>query len=300
MYDYVASLPSTDLVIFTWQGGLTNYSGNTLVSFRSTLNLIGGSGPAKSTLSTPHCWSAATDQCGNNLPSPYTTPPACWQTSYSFPSFSVIGVPGLQVGQAWRETASQNGGNGAIVGYLTQGNTGGAIPGHSNYTVINGGAEAYEAVDTCAPPNCDVQIGYPADPQLGLPADAHFATYPSPGPNGMQVLELDRTTLKPLLNTTVTTQATLLSALSYAGGQQQVGGFVGSMDDQRLVIIRSVGNGQVSYASGGGPTSQSPLWQYIDELGGTPDPAEYRHDRLLQVRAGWHGHQAAVAQRLGA
>jgi hypothetical protein len=273
MYDYVASLPPTDLVIFTWQGGLANYNGNTLVSFRSTLNLIGGSAPAKSTLSTSNCWSGATDQCGNNLPV-NTTPPASWQTSYSFPSFSVIGVPTTPVGQAWRATATQSGTpSGGIVGYLTQGNTGGGAAGLSDYTVINGGADAYEAVDTCAPPNCDVQIGYPADDVLDLPADAAFKTYPnpSPGQNGMQVLELDRTTLKPILDTTATTQAALQSALSYAGGQQQVGEFVGSMDDQRLVIIRSVGTGQVSGLSGGGPASQAPLWHYVDELGGTPD-----------------------------
>jgi hypothetical protein len=252
MYDYVASLPTTDLVIFTWQGGLTNYNGNTLVSFRSTLNLIGGSAPAKSRLSTPNCWSGATDQCANGS----------WQTDYSFPSFSVIGVPGMQVGQAWRETAAQAGGQaGRIAGYLTQGSDQSTAPG--SYTVVNGGADQYEAVNTCAPPDCAVQVGYPGD--------AHYATYPSPGANGFQVLELDRTTLAPLLNRTVTTQADLLSALSYAGGQQQVGQFVSSMDDQRLVIIRSVGNGLVEGRSGGGPTSPSPLFQYVDELGGTPD-----------------------------
>ena len=267
MYDYVASLPSTDLVIFTWQGGLTNYNGNTLVSFRSTVNLIGGSVPAKSTLSTPHCWSGATDQCGNNLPV-NTTPPASWQISYTFPSFSVIGVPGLQVGQAWRETASQNGGNGAIVGYLTRGNTGGTTPEQSDYTVINGGTDAYEAVNTCAGANCDVQIGYPADPQLGLPADAHFASYPSPGPNGLHIVAVDRTSLAPILNRTVTTASDLLSALTAAGVQQQVGTFVGSMDDQRLVIIQTVGNG---YVSGLGGAGVAPLFQYVDELGGTPD-----------------------------
>ncbi len=65
----------------------------------------------------------------------------------------------------------------------------------------------------------------------------------APGPNGLQVLELDRTTLAPIVNRTVTTEADFLSALTAAGGQQRVGHVVGSLDDQRLVIIRSVGDG---------------------------------------------------------
>ena len=37
------------------------------------------------------------------------------------------------------------------------------------------------------------------------------------------------------------------------------------MDDQRLIIIQSVGNGQVS------GKAATPLVQYLDELGGPPD-----------------------------
>jgi hypothetical protein len=259
---FLNSLSSSDLVIVTtatgWPKGYYVPGQPQLASLDSALRKIGGSVPARWTLSASHCWSGATDQCANSS----------WQrgsyygsSSTASASFTEIGVPGMQVGQAWRATEVQNGGEeGRIVGYLTQG-TDQTTP--SAYTVINGGPADYEAVDTCAPPDCDVQIGYPGD--------AHYATYPSPGPNGFQVLELDRTTLAPLLNRTVTTEADLLSALSYAGGQQQLGHFVGSMDDQRLVIIRSVGDGYVGGQSGGGPTSQAPLLQYIDELGGTPD-----------------------------
>jgi len=48
---------------------------------------------------------------------------ASWQQGdFDGGSFSVIGVGGLAVGQAWRETAAQTGNQGGnIVGYFTQG-----------------------------------------------------------------------------------------------------------------------------------------------------------------------------------
>ncbi|MBV8954787.1 MAG: hypothetical protein JO179_11660, partial [Solirubrobacterales bacterium] len=266
--------PSTELAIVTHPASLGSLPSNGLSSLDTGLRAIGGSLPAKWTLSYPHCWPGATDQCGKNLPV-NTTPPAVWQNGgYNGGSFSVIGVPGLQVGQAWRATAAQSGtSEGRIAGYLTRGNTGGDSASFSDYTVINGGADQYEAVTTCAPPNCAVQVGYPAlqignPPVVDLPADAHFATYPSPGPNGFHVVILDRTTLALILNRTVTSAADLLSALTAAGGQQGVGHVVGSINDQRLVIMQTVGNG---FLSGLGGAGLAPLFQYIDELGGTPD-----------------------------
>ena len=224
MQAYFKSLPSSDLVIVTHSGTESQapLPSDSLPDLDAALHMIGGSLPARWTLSTPNCWSGATDQCGQYASQPGQAYKPIWQRGdYDGGSFSVIGVPGLAQGQAWRATALQSGArDGAIRGYFTRGTDQGSA---SYYTVINGGPDQYEAVDTCAPPNCDVQIGYPADPQLGLPASPHFATYPSPGPNGMQVLELDRTTLAPIVNRTVTTQADLLSALTAAGGQQHVG-----------------------------------------------------------------------------
>jgi hypothetical protein len=264
MQGYFQSLPNSDLVIVTHTGteSAAALPSDSLPALDSALHAIGGSLAARWTLSTPHCWSGGTDQCGHYGSNPSQVVKPTWQRGdYDGGSFSAIGVPGLAVGQAWRETAVQTGAqNGAISGYFTRGTDQGSA---SDYTVINGGADQYEAVDTCAPPNCDVQIGYPGDP--------HYRTYPAPGPNGLQVLELDRTRLAPIVNRTVTTEGDLLDALTAAGGQQGVGHVVGSIDDQRLVIIRSVGDGRLSGLGGGGPTSQAPLLQYIDELGGTPD-----------------------------
>ena len=83
--------------------------------------------------------------------------------------------------------------------------------------------------------------------------------------SGFQVVVLDRTTLSPIVNRTVTTPADLLAAITAPGGQQSTGHFSGAMDDQRLVIVRSLKNGALT----GAPTRQ--LLQAIDQLGGTPD-----------------------------
>ena len=321
---YLQGLPSTDLAIVTHPVSLGSLPSDGLSSLDAGLRKIGGSLPAKWTLSTPHCWSGATDQCGKNLPSPYTTPAAVWQNGgFNGGSFSVIGVPGLQVGQAWRATAAQTGtSDGRIAGYLTRGNTGGTSPGLSDYTVINGGPDQYGSVDTCSndpghPQPCSVRIGSTVtgtvtagsttitdvSPRLntsapstiegpGVPSSVIVASGPStltlsqpatasatnvaltvnsyydPGPNGFHVVILDRTTLAPILNQTVTSAPDLLNALTAAGGQQGVGHFVGSMNDQRLVIIQTVGNGFLTGLSGSGV---APLFQYTDELGGTPD-----------------------------
>jgi hypothetical protein len=254
-------LPSTDLVIITHPGHTGELPSNSLPSLDDALHKIGGSLPAKWTLSRGDCWSGATNNCTwvhKDHRGRYHHETASWQRGdFDDGSFSVIGVPGLAVGQAWRETAVQVGSqNGRIDGYLTPGT---AITGGTRYyTVVNGGADQYVPVNTCAPPNfpggCVVRIGDKSYP-------------PVAGASGLQVVEVDRTTLTPIVNRTVNTAAGLLSALTSPGGQQRVGHVVGSMSDQRLVIIRSVGDGYVSGISG----AQAPLLQYIDELGGTPD-----------------------------
>ncbi len=100
---------------------------------------------------------------------------------------------------------------------------------------------------------------------------------PPPAPNGLHVVILDRTTLRLILNQTVTNTTDLLSALRTTGPYATVGHFLPSpgMDDQRLVIIQSVGD---SYFSSKATT---PLLQYLDELGGTPD-------LLLDTMTGHH------------
>ena len=91
-------------------------------------------------------------------------------------------------------------------------------------------------------------------------------SYPA-GANGLHVVALDRTTLAPILNQTVTNTTDLHTALTTTGPYATVGHFLPSpgMDDQRLVIIQSVGNGEVT------GTATTSLLQDLDELGGTPD-----------------------------
>ncbi len=247
-------LPDSDFAIITHPGQTDALPPDTLANLDTALRKIGGTLPARWTLSQPDCWSGATDNCVWHTSNGNVT--ATWQRdSTDGDSFTVIGVHGLQAGQAWRESATQTGAqDGAISGYLTRGTDKDSV---TNYTVINGGSTQYEAVETCAPPSCDVQVGYPDDPNV--------RTYPASAANGFQIVEVDRTTLDPILNLTVTTAQELLDALSSNGGQQHVGHFVGAMDDQRLIIIRSVGDGILS-----GPASTS-LLQYIDQLGGTPE-----------------------------
>ena len=191
MQAYFKSLPSSDLVIVTHSGTESQapLPSDSLPDLDAALHMIGGSLPARWTLSTPNCWSGATDQCGQYASQPGQAYKPIWQRGdYDGGSFSVIGVPGLAQGQAWRATALQSGArDGANRRLLHAGNRSGQrqrLHGDQRWTrPVRGGRYL-------RPPNCDVQIGYPADPQLGLPASPHFATYPSPGPNGMQVLEL--------------------------------------------------------------------------------------------------------------
>ena len=97
---------------------------------------------------------------------------------------------------------------------------------------------------------------------------------PGADANGLHVVTLYRATLAPFLNQTVTNTTDLLSVLSNAGPAQFVGHYVPPLDghspgrvftDQRLIVIQSVGNGHVT------GTATTPLLQYLDELGGTPD-----------------------------
>jgi hypothetical protein len=121
-------------------------------------------------------------------------------------------------------------------------------------------------IDTCFDPanpanlndsECVIKIGdhtYPADPQV---------------PNGLHVVELDRTTLAPIPNEnrTITTTGQLNGMLT-GWPVPPVGQWINVtnfLNDQRLVIIQSVGDGKLS-----GVLSRATL-QAIDQLGGTVD-----------------------------
>ena len=248
MQGYLASLPSSDLVIVTHSG--TESQGplpsDSLPALDSALHAIGGNLGAKWQLFSP-CWSGGTQYCSQSTR---------WDASLYGGSFSVVGVPGMTPGQAWRETAAQAGTqDGSLNGYLTLGTV--ATGGADQYTLVNG-PEPYVPADTCTPANCAVTVG--------------GQTYPStPGVSGVHVVVLNGTTLQLITNQTVTTTAQLDSAISAmpAGGVPPVAHFIlygnGPFTDQRLVILQSVGNGSLSGSPG------YDLIEKLDELGGTPD-----------------------------
>ena len=317
--NYLATLPDTDLVIITHPRNTLPLASNSLSLLDNALREIGGTLPAKWTYPYGNCWSGQTGNCRV----PQTGNWGSWQRgAFDGGSFTVIGVPGLAVGQAWRETAAQTGGqDGRIAGYLTKG-TPTETGGTNYYTVINGGPDQYASIDTCSNSDgnsCTVRIGstvagtYSAgsttitdvSPDVttdipstiegpGIPPGTFIKSgagtstltisrpttaaatgavltvtsyLPPPGANDLHVVVLDRTTLRTILNETVTNTTDPLSAFRDSGPYATVGHFLAppGMDDQRLVIIQSVGDGEVS------GTATTPLLQYFDELGGTPD-----------------------------
>lgn len=220
---------------------------DTTAALETLVGMVGGTVPGQWAFPDSRCWSGATDQCYGDT--------AKWERNTWYTgSFSFIGVPGMPAGQAWRETAAQLGtpdGNGPITGFFTQGALGES--GTDNYTVVNG-PDPYVPVQTCTTDGCDVTVGDHAyAPEAGVSS-------------GMHVVVLNRTTLNLITNTTVTTADGLDTALQ-SSTRPVVGDYAGppSVDDQRLVILQSIGTGKLS-----APVPAS-LLQYISQFGGTPD-----------------------------
>jgi hypothetical protein len=92
-------------------------------------------------------------------------------------------------------------------------------------------------------------------------------TYPASG-SGFHVVVLDRTTLKLIANSTVTTTGSLMSAITLGLNPSiSVGHYIPPpmyVNDQRLVIIQSVGDGRLTGTAGS-------LLVPIDRLGGTSE-----------------------------
>ena len=189
---YLQGLPSSDLVVVSYAGpeaGALPLPSNSLAPLDSALRTIGGNLAAQWAFHNSACWAGATNSC--------FTSDSTWQRGSLYAgSFTVIGIPGLAAGQAWRETAAQSrSSDGRIVGYLTLGTA--TDPGGANgYTVVPG-PDPFVPVASCSSDGCDVTVG--------------GQTFPSaPGVSGFHVVVLDRTTLQPILNRTVTTTADLL------------------------------------------------------------------------------------------
>ena len=312
------SSANTDFIIITHPGSKETppFPADSLPALDNVLRQIGGTLPAKWTFPNGTCWSGGTGNCfvpeqGSQL--------ASWQQGdFDGGSFSVIGVPGLTVGQAWRETAAQtHTQDGSIVGYFTQG-----IPTQTgatgDYTVVNGGPGQYAPVDTCAGGSCAVGVGvnvtatssagsaqitsvspvtgYADGAAVGGPGIPSGATIVSGAGTSTLTISQPRHRLRnrgraqrqpelPRGRERTSRRGPRpddARADPQPDGDQHdrpthraddnralrpVGHFLPSpgMDDQRLVIIQSVGNGEVT------GTATTSLLQDLDELGGTPD-----------------------------
>ena len=262
------------LVIVTHPGNQPALPSGTLAQLDTSLGAIGGTVPAQwsfgQTLAAAGCSSLNTSNCE------YAG--ATWQRwTLSGSSFSVIGIPKMPAGQAWRETAAQNGTpDGRISGNLELGtvisNTNGT-GGATRFTVVNG-PNPYVPVDTCIDPADPDNLN---DPWCAVKVGDQ--TYPAEsGANGLHVVELDRTTLGLIADRTVTTTSQLNSMLtnwdvppvahyltSFSGPVTNPPSFPQLLNDQRVVIIQSVGTGKLS-----GTLTNTTL-QAIDQLGGTVD-----------------------------
>ncbi len=250
MGSYLKALPDTDLVFVSHPSASPAVNFSDLAALNNALGYIGGSYPSLWWLNLPGCWAGATNNCYQNSTGWYRP-----SGQSAIGSFSVAGVPGMSVGQAWRATAVQSRSTeGRITGYLSHGVP--AQTGGVQSYVIDAGADQYVQVDTCAsggPTQCVIRVG-----------SQTFA--PTPGANGFNVVTLDRTTLTPIAHVTATSAGQLLSTLAPVltlgvGRQLPPPQFI---DDQRIVIVQSVGTGIL-------PPSTSDPYPALDQFGATPE-----------------------------
>lgn len=249
---FLETLDETMLVFVTHPATQSAIEYSDLAALNTALGYIGGSFPGYWQLDQT-CWAGQTDVCDSN-----SATKTGWvnRATAAIGSFSIAGVPGMSPGQAWRATAAQSrSGEGRITGYLTKGvpaQTGGI----SSYVIV-AGDDQFEQVDTCdsgGPSQCVIRVG-----------DQTFP--PAPGVNGFNVVTLDRTTLAPINHVTATSVTQMEDAVSYVpSGYLQVGRQLvpNSVDDQKVVVIQSVGNGIL-------PSSTDTMYPYIDWFGGTPE-----------------------------
>lgn len=231
-----------------------------IAPLNAALNEIGAALPERWVMgpnqaaAVTECWSSNQMACGDNN--------ASWQQSNSYVpgSFSVIGVPGMTIGNAWYDDAIQRGTtNGALIGYLTPGVTVGGGTYASAYTFVFG-ADQYVIVDSCvsgAPSACVISVnGELFAPQAGV--------------NGMNVVLVDRVTLRTLAHQTVSSTTALHNLLNQPVGPTSGHYFLGQgtsgfISDRIVVVMQSVGNGKLTY------DAATPTLQNIDQLGGTPE-----------------------------
>lgn len=248
----LASLGTDDtkFVVVSNPPGRTAAAGASLSSLQTALGHIGGAYPQEWALNLPGCWTGATNYC-------FTDTTGWVHQGTVAGAFSLIGVPGMAAGQAWRATAAQGGAElGRLKGDLVTG-TPTETGGVSSYVVV-AGDEQYTQVQTCANVpgvgDCVIAVG-----------DQTYA--PTPGVNGWNVVVLDRTTLQVLNHQTVATGGQLNNAMigryPFVTGRTMMPPAL--INDQQVIIVQSVGTGQFSPANAD--------LAMLDQYGGTPELA---------------------------
>ncbi len=246
----------TYLVFLTHPSASATISTSDVATLNTALGYIGGGWAGYWLYSNDGCWAGQTWHCYDS--SGKVSQGWVRQTQNPIGSFSVAGVPGMSAGQAWRDTAVQNGTTeGAITGYLTRVTA--ADPDNPEDFTIVAGRDQYVQVDTCAsggPSACVIKVG-----------NQSFA--PDPGANGMSLVVLDRTTQTVITHQTVGSIDQLVVALqnSNVATRKKAGRTVVMSyndDDQRIVLLQSVGNGKLA-------PSNSNIMPFIDRYGGTPE-----------------------------
>ncbi len=240
----------TKFVVVSNPPDRTAAAGADLAGLQTALGHIGGAYPGEWYLNLPACWTGATNYC-------FTDTTGWVHNGTVAGGFSLIGVPGMDTGQAWRATTVQGGADlGRLRGDLVAG-TPTETGGVSSYVVV-AGDEQYTQVQTCANVpgvgDCVIAVG-----------DRTFA--PTPGVNGWNVVVLDRTTLQLLNHQTVSTGSQLGSAMighpPFGTGRYMAPSDL--INDQQVVIVQSVGTGQFSPAGAD--------LEMLDQYGGTPELA---------------------------
>jgi hypothetical protein len=252
MDTYVKGIDDSNLVIITSPASAPALANTSATALNGVLNRIGGAFPGTWVLPMSGCWSGQQQYCYQN-DTGWSGP----QFGYASPlrSFTFAGVPGMELGQAWRETAVARGTtDGRLTGYLTRSWSVENPDGVAVYTIVRG-ADQYAKVDTCVsggPGACVIQAG-----------GRTFT--PAAGVNGVHVVELDRQTLAPVREATVSAAGDLANVLGTSPALK--GGHYfgpGQTDDRRVVILQTVGTGTLTGYS-------SPLLGYLDQYGATPE-----------------------------
>jgi hypothetical protein len=281
MQSYLATLPTDgSVLVLVSLPASAGAIPSTLISPLSTaLSPIGGTLPQSWNLGLSNallrtCWSSMINQCYNSVGShapQWDLLATGWSDSLTGwnGSFSAIGVPGMVTGSAWYDDAMQRRtptANGALTGYLTPGAAVGGGINSSAYVFVF--PDQYVTVDTCAGTSCAIQVTGPSLPQ---------SLSCSPTASGMNLMVLDRVTLQTLVCVTATTTAQLYSSMLQAASQWASGHFfvgpysTNSLSDRIVVIVQSVGTGQMTFSQTASGDAGTALLQTIDQLGGTPE-----------------------------